>query len=262
MLLHVWIGSVAGLIVSSWQSFKDPPWEGFSAVKFVRSIGVGMLMAFILSMMSARGLLSIDNLGAFAFSVLTLERMAGEGVKGFFRRREHAEFHKLLHRIHIPAHIYPVKIAVGVGYVAGSVWLLRWLSRRLEWMMAGSDNPLIPGAVFGMIGGLLVATGGALKDSQFEGFLPLKFARSPIVGTLTGMLMIHYSSTPLLVLLSAIGSERVLVECYKTFLLRRTRGIFDGKPILHPQWLRRRPAFALTYAAAVGVCVFLLGRSA
>ncbi len=30
------IGAVAGLIVSSWQGFKDPPWEGFFVSKFLR----------------------------------------------------------------------------------------------------------------------------------------------------------------------------------------------------------------------------------
>ena len=40
------IGAVAGLIVSSWQGFKDPPWEGFSVSKFLRSIGVGIEPGF------------------------------------------------------------------------------------------------------------------------------------------------------------------------------------------------------------------------
>lgn len=260
MLAYLLIGAVAGLIVSSWQGFKDPPWEGFSTAKFLRSIGVGTVSAAILYVAASRGLLVIDNLGVFAFSVITMERMIGEGYKGFFRRGEHAEFHKLLHRIHIPAHIYPVKIAAGLGYVAGSLWLLRWLSRRYEWMTANWDGLLLPGAVLGICGGLLVAAGGALKDSQFEGFLPLKFARSPIVGAFTGMLMVHFTQTPLLVLLSTIGSERVLVECYKTFVMRRVRGIFDGKPVLHPEWMRRRPVFAVSYFAAVTVCTTLLLR--
>ena len=35
------IGLVAGSIVSSWQGYKDPPWEGFVLSKFVRSILIG-----------------------------------------------------------------------------------------------------------------------------------------------------------------------------------------------------------------------------
>lgn len=258
MWLYMLIGGVAGLIVSSWQSFKDPPWEGFSAVKFVRSIWIGIAAGALFHLAQDRGLINVDNLGVLAFAIITVERMVGEGYKGFFRRGEHAEFHKLLHRIHIPAHIYPVKILAGIGYVAGALWLLRWLSRRLEWMMSNWEGLLVPGAVIGVAGGLLVAAGGALKDSQFEGFLPLKFIRSPIVGSVTGMLMIHYTASPLLVVLSAIGSERVLVECYKTFIMRRVRGIFDGRAVQYPEWMARRPMFAVSYGVAVAVCIGLL----
>lgn len=239
--MQYWVGAVAGLIVSSWQGFKDPPWEGFSGWKFVRSIAVGIVCAALLYELSARGMFVIDNWGVFAFSIVTLERLAGEAYKGFFKRRDHPEFHKLLHRIHIPAHIYPVKVAVGIAYIAGILWLLAYLSRRLEWMMANLPSLWLCGAIVGALGGLLVATGGALKDSQFERFIPLKFARSPIVGAVAGMLMIPFSKTPILIVLATIGCERVLVECYKTFLRRTPRGIFEGQPVRYPEWMARRP---------------------
>jgi len=51
------IGAVAGLIVSSWQGYKDPPWEGFFFKKFLRSILVGAAAGIIFSAMSGREIL-------------------------------------------------------------------------------------------------------------------------------------------------------------------------------------------------------------
>jgi hypothetical protein len=102
------------------------------------------------------------------------------------------------------------------------------------------------------------AIGGALKDSQFEGFIPLKFLRSPFMGALTGMLMIRFSTRWFLVALAAVGSERVLVELYKTFLKRQVRGMHAGKPVLHPAWLARRWLFAVSFGFSVAICSALL----
>ena len=110
----------------------------------------------------------------------------------------------------------------------------------------------------GATGGLLVAIGGALKDSQFEGFKPGKFIRSPIIGAMTGLIFNHLSTTRFLVVLASIGGERVGVEFYKTFLKRHVRGIHVGKPIRYPSWLAKRGLFALSFGLAVAVCVALL----
>jgi hypothetical protein len=114
------------------------------------------------------------------------------------------------------------------------------------------------GALAGAIAGVMVAIGGALKDSQFEGFLPRKFVRSPIVAAMAGLLFVRFSSDAFLVALACIGGERVGVELYKTFLRRQVRGIFAGQPPRFPVWLERRYLFGLSYGMAVMVCVALL----
>lgn len=129
-----------------------------------------------------------------------------------------------------------------------------WLARIAD----GTGSLSLAGLLVGIAGGLLVATGGALKDSQFEGFLPLKFLRSPAAGALTGMLMIRFSTHWFLVSLATVGSERVVVELYKTFLKRQIRGMHAGKPILYPVWLARRRLFAVTFGVAVTFCSILL----
>ncbi len=252
------IGAVAGLIVSSWQGFKDPPWEGFSTAKFLRSIVVGSAAGALLCFAPTPRDSAVDNLGILAFAVVAVERVIGEAYKGFFRKGAHGEYHLLLRRMLVPETVYPIKILLGVGFIVGTYWLFRLLAWGLARMVAGFGSLAIAGLLTGVAGGLLVAIGGALKDSQFEGFIPLKFLRSPFVGALTGMLMIRFSSRWFLVALAAVGSERVVVELYKTFLRRQVRGMHAGKPVLYPVWLARRGLFAVTFGIAVAVCSALL----
>jgi hypothetical protein len=248
-------GAIAGLTVSSWQGFKDPPWEGFFVAKFLRSIVVGVAAGAFLCTLheSAAG-----NPGILAFAVVAVERVIGEAYKGFFRRGKHDEYYLLLRRMSVTESAYPARIVLGLGFVIGAYGLFRLLAWWLARMVATLGSLSIAGLLAGMAGGLLVAIGGALKDSQFEGFLPLKFLRSPLVGGLTGMLVIRFSSHWFLVALAAVGSERVVVELYKTFLKRQVRGIHAGKPVLYPVWLARRGLFAVTFGIAVTICSALL----
>jgi hypothetical protein len=96
---YLLIGATAGLIVSSWQGFKDPPWEGFFLSKFLRSILVGSGAAFALYVADLRGATVVDNLGVMAFAIVAIERVAGEAYKGFLRRGAHPEYYKLLRRL-------------------------------------------------------------------------------------------------------------------------------------------------------------------
>jgi hypothetical protein len=117
---------------------------------------------------------------------------------------------------------------------------------------------VLPALLVGSSAGLLAAIGGALKDSQFEGFIPAKFIRSPIAGALAGMIFVHFSKAWFLVALAVVGGERAGVELYKTFLKRQVRGIHAGKPILYPDWFARRFYFAISFGISLTVCLFWL----
>ncbi len=260
VLIGTCVGGAAGLIVSSWQGFKDPPWEGFFIGRFFRSIFVGAGAGAALCFAASRGVLAIDNTGVLAFSVVAVERIVGEAYKGFLRRRAHGEYFKLLRRMHVPEGIYAVKLLTGVGFLVGAYWMFRLLSYWLRGLVAFFGGRTVPGLVIGIAGGLLVAIGGALKDSQFEGFIPAKFVRSPIVGALTGMVFVHFSSSWFLVSLAAVGGERVGVELSKTFLKRQVRGMHADQPVRYPAWFARRGVFALSYGLAVAACILLLIR--
>jgi hypothetical protein len=257
ILISAGIGVVSGLIVSSWQGFKDPPWEGFFITRFLRSIVVGAVAGAAFGFASAAGKTNIDNLGVLAFAIVAVERVIGEAYKGFFRPGPHPEYFLLLGRFGLSANAYMPKAALGAGFLLGAYGLFRLLAFWLG-QMAQNQTLITRGLAVGVAGGLLSAIGGALKDSQFEGFLPLKFFRSPIVGAFAGLLFIHFSTNWFLVALAVVGGERTGVELYKTFLKRQVRGIHAGKPVRYPDWLARRGVFAWSYGLATMVCMTLL----
>jgi len=67
----------------------------------------------------------------------------------------------------------------------------------------------------GLLAGLLCYLGGALKDSPYEGFYPLKFFRSIVVGALAGVVSCWFTADPLLAFCFSGYLERVSVEGYK-----------------------------------------------
>ena len=80
-------------------------------------------------------------------------------------------------------------------------------------------------ALVGLLAGLHAATWGMYKDAPHEGFSRAKYARSPILGTILGVLVQGATgldprrAADLVVLFGAIYVvERTVAEIYKTFL--------------------------------------------
>jgi hypothetical protein len=80
--------------------------------------------------------------------------------------------------------------------------------------------------LIGCFAGLLCSLGGALKDSPFEGFQPLKFFRSIGVGTAWGIVAAFFVAHPVLVFCCCGYAERLTVEGYKIIRAQRP-GKFD-----------------------------------
>ena len=262
MILYLALGVVAGLIVSSWQGFKDPPWEGFSPIKFVRSPILGAAAgaaAFWLEQHA--GVIRVDNLGLLMLALLATERLTGEIYKGFLRPGFHAEYVRLFERVGIPASRAGVRASLGAVFLALGLILYWALGRLAAQVLDAWGYAPASAAVIGLVMGTVVATGGALKDSQFEGFKPLKFVRSPIMSVLGAFLLLRTSGDSLLLALGVIGFERVSVELYKTFLMRQVRGIHEGRPVLYPGWFVTRWIFFITFAACVSLCAWLISTS-
>lgn len=82
----------------------------------------------------------------------------------------------------------------------------------------------------GFLAGLICALGGALKDSPHEGFKPLTFLRSPIVGTCAGMLSRLVTTDFFLAFTFAGYVERGCVEGWK-IVRHKKPGKFDFAPL-------------------------------
>ena len=258
MWLYALIGFAAGSIVSCWQGYKDPPWEGFVLAKFMRSILTGVALGVAAYWMLRLGTVTVDSLGVLLLAILATERLVGETYKGFLRRGPHPEYHKLLHRLRIPAGNGSFRILSGILFLAGGLCLY-WGFGRLGGMILDRFGEGVAGGLLvGGAAGTLVAIGGAAKDSQFEGFKPKKFVRSPIMAALGTTVLVRVSDQPWLISIGAIGLERVMVEWYKTFFTRQVRGIHAGKAPTHPEWLERRWVFYVGFLMAVAFCGVLL----
>ena len=95
----------------------------------------------------------------------------------------------------------------------------------------------IKGLFGGAIAGTLVGMGGAVKDSPYEGFKPITFMRSPIVGAIVGSILYNIfkiEKLPVLIL-ATIGGERIVVETWK-ILRSQKAGKFE-----FGEWGMERP---------------------
>ena len=78
----------------------------------------------------------------------------------------------------------------------------------------------------GLLAGILCACGGAIKDAPYEGFKPLTFFRSPIVGLLCGVVVSHLHQEFAVSFLCAGYLERICVEGWKIARVKKP-GKFD-----------------------------------
>jgi hypothetical protein len=78
----------------------------------------------------------------------------------------------------------------------------------------------------GHLAGWLCALGGALKDSPHEGFKPLTFPRSIVVGTIGGVLSLWFTDSFFLAFALAGYFERAVVEGWK-IIRHKKPGKFD-----------------------------------
>jgi hypothetical protein len=118
------------------------------------------------------------------------------------------------------------------------------------------SSKLFQGVSLGILTGTLTAIGGAFKDVAYEKFELSKFVRSPIMAALGGLIIVHFATSSDLLVFASFGFERIIVECYKTFIRRKKRGIFEGQKPNHLFWMNARPVFIGTYVLAFAALVY------
>jgi hypothetical protein len=256
LLTAMAVGFLAGLHASTWGMFKDAPHEGFSWPRYFRSAIVGASMGAIAYVIARPRLASPGDLVLFFGVAYVLERGAIEFWKTFLRTEDQSKY------------FIPMQFAVfgnvvqsqGHRLLIGAIITAAVCGTFLG-VHYGVPSPSVAGAtwtVFGIatISGWISAFLGAWKDAPVEGFQPLKFVRSPLWAGFYGLLVAHFATSMLVVMMAGLGFTIFTLETYKTFFFpSKPRGKFAGKPILYPDMLRRRQYFVPVYAA---IWIFVL----
>jgi hypothetical protein len=132
-----------------------------------------------------------------------------------------------------------------VAVLVASVWGVTALQRAVPdlpaWLVL---------VTIGAFGGWLTAFGGAWKDAPVEGFETLKFFRSPLISLFWAVVVAFFTDSWLYIGVAGAGYSVATIETYKTFFFpSKPRGKFAGKPITHPEMLKRRHYFVPVYVA-------------
>jgi hypothetical protein len=114
------------------------------------------------------------------------------------------------------------------------------------------------GLVFGGGLGLAMATSGAYKDGLIEGFYVRKFLKSPVFGSLAGILAASHTSSAIFLQLCAIGGERMINELlFKILVKGYVPGKFKSMSGPYQHWMVWRRYFLPPYAATWGLAFVL-----
>lgn len=249
LLLTILIGAAVGAHASTWGMYKDAPHEGFTVPQYARSLLLAALIAPLVSRVFQ--VIPADAASAVILfgCIYSMERAVLEAWKTFFRAEDQSKY------------TIPMQLAVfgktvrsraartgfGVIYVGLILLGIVLLSRSHP---APGTSPLFLAVTIGALGGWYSAFGGAWKDAPIEGFQIFKFFRSPLIAAAFAYLLFRLGATPAQGVFGAIGYTVATTETYKTFFFpSKPRGKFAGKPILFPEWLRRRTYFVPLYLA-------------
>lgn len=255
LLPTILIGALAGAHASTWGMYKDAPHEGFTAVKYLRSLVLAAILApFVATILD---IFPVDaGSAAILFGcVYASERAVLESWKTFFRDEDQSKY-----AIPMQLAVFgrtvksrPVRLLFGVLYLGAIVGGLIVVSGL---RVPPATPRLLLAVTIGALGGWFSAFGGAWKDAPIEGFQILKFFRSPLIASIFAYLLYTIGATPAQGMFGAIGYTVATTETWKTFFFPSIpRGKFAGKPILFPDMLRHRQYFVPLY---VGIWILVL----
>jgi len=256
--IALFIGILAGLHTATWGMYKDAPHEGFTWFRYFRSPMVGLVMALIAYLVAPPDLSRPSQMVLFFGLVYVLERGAIEFWKTFLRNEDQSKYFipmqfAVFGRV-IQGRTQRLLIGFPLAILIVLVFLgVHWASRRLT---PADGVSIVIVFLVASISGWISAFLGAWKDAPIEGFETLKFFRSPVAAGIYGVLLAPFTMSFLLVICAALGFTIATLETYKTFFFpSKPRGKFAGKPILYPEMLQRRQAFAVVYA---GIWVLMI----
>lgn len=233
------IATLGGLLTASWGAYKDSPYEGFNQLSFLRSIVFTVIYYVILRELDAVTTPTIITLSAIA-----CERLTQEIWKAFFRKEQRSGVYKIPQSFHVIGKVLDFHSRLAFGFVI-SLFLLVVLLILSKLQIQGNNWIYV-----GLILAIIPSLGGAWKDAPIEGFEIAKFPRSFLIMFACVYLLRAFTNNFLLLIMSAAGLERLIVEFYKTFIISSVPGKFLGK-VIAPEWLKKRKIFKITYAIAL-----------
>jgi hypothetical protein len=254
MLAMLGAGLAAGLHAATWGMYKDSLYEGFSLRKYLRSIVLGLVVAFVVQAIRPQALETAGGIALLFGLVYVVERLVTEWLKVFLRVEDQSKYFipmqfAVLGR---PVQHRGIRLAAGLAYAAALAASVSLLD-RLQGASISSWGAAVLAA--GFAGGLC-AVGGAWKDAPCEGFQLLKFFRSPLIAAAWGALLALFSTDLVTVGFSALGYSIATIETHKKFLSSDSApGKFTGKAERFPEMRQHRRRFVPVY---VGVWALVL----
>lgn len=242
-LFLAFLGITTGIHAASYGAYKDSPYESFITIRYFREIFIGFCVSLILL---ALGIIDSESYFVSFLVILALSRAITEFYKLFIRVEDQSKFliPTQVHFCKKVVHNKATRILIGVFCILFYLGII-----LLAYSVSSYLTTLQKGAFIGFIVGLAIALGGGYKDGFYEGFQPRKFARSPIIGLIGGIIVSLSTTNILLILLGTIGFERSIVELYKGFLKRGySPGKFKQEKPKYPEWFQKRKIFVPIYA--------------
>jgi hypothetical protein len=250
LLIACAVGFLSGLHTSTWGMYKDAIHEGFGWPRYFRSAIVGMVMGGIAYVIARPMLDTPAALVAFFGVTYVLERGVIEFWKTFLRTEDQSKYFIPMQFAVFGRVVHSQAARLLIGAIITAIVVLAFLA--VHWLTGGGRvGWTIPRVLaVASIGGWISAFLGAWKDAPVEGFQPLKFVRSPLWAAGYGGVLALFTTSPLVMIMAALGFTIATLETYKTFFFpSKPRGKFAGKPILFPEMLARRQWFVPVYAA-------------
>jgi len=250
LLIACAIGFLSGLHTSTWGMYKDAIHEGFGWLRYFRSAIVGAIMGGIAYSIARPAFSTPGALVAFFGVTYVLERGVVEFWKTFLRTEDQSKYFIPMQFAVFGNVVHSKGRRLIIGAIITAAVVLAFLT--VHWVATGGRLTGSVPAVLAVasIGGWISAFLGAWKDAPVEGFQPLKFVRSPLWAAGYGGVLALFTTSPLVIIMAALGFTIATLETYKTFFFpSKPRGKFAGKPILFPDMLSRRQRFVPVYAS-------------
>lgn len=225
-----------------WGIYGDLLVEPFSLHKVCRSLSLSLVYSIYLFWVNNQLPLILVT-----FCVISLERISTEIYKAFLREEDQGKYK-------IPSDLNlklpsPLKKGIGISLLLVIILTVKYYHLDLDT------------TEFFIIITIVPALGGMMKDAPYEGFQPLKFIRSPIVIFLLGLFILkifpHYDQK--YILLSILGAERIICECYKKIINGRCPGKFriDRDHPVNSTWKKKRVVLLLPYITNILLILLL-----